>query len=244
MKYNETDLIEATQIISYLRLIRIYAAGISILSLLFFTVKILGHTRGTELYLLYFFTAIILVGSLSVIFRINHITANIYGLSCIIAGAIYSFYIIYYRGDTEGLFTGSGFIIGLIVIRHGVSIAFGSRARDVFSGSNQKKVSFVQKQIEAMKKPPTDKKDIIYSKYTDDNGKKRDLSIKLIDDVACVLLNRHSTPLFFDRNNIYISVLQDNPDLLNVCVTVDNHDWLEAEFKPDDFRKYKVWKNL
>ena len=66
----------------------------------------------------------------------------------------------------------------------------------------------------------------------------------MIDDVACVLLNGHSTPLFFDRNNIYISVLQDNPDLLNVCLTVHNHDWLEALFKTEDFRKYEKWKGL
>ena len=244
MKYNEKDLTEATKIMSYLRSIRIYAVAITILSLLYLGAKIAGNTRDTELYLILIFTGVVLTGCVSVIIRLNHKTANIHGLSCIIAGLIYLFSIIYYQGETAGFFTAVGFVAGLIVIRQGVSIAFGSRARDAFSGANQKKVSFVQKQIEAMKKSLIDEKDVIHSKYTDDKGKKRDLSIKLIDDVACVLLNGHSVPIFFDRNNIYISVLQDNPDLLNVCLTVDNHNWLEAEFKPDDFRKYEVWKDI
>jgi|GEM_PF-2340788 len=244
MKYNETDLTEATKIISYLRSIRIYAAGLSILSLIFFALKIIGDVGGTGLYLLYFFTAVILVGSLSVIFRVNHITANIYGLSCIIAGVVYSFYIIYYRGDAADLFTGAGFIAGLLVIRHGVSLAFGSRARYAFSVANQKMVSFVENQIKSMKKLLPDEKDVIHATHTDDKGKKRALRIKFVDDVAWFLLDGHSAPLFADRNNIYISLLRDTPDSLNVSITVDNHDWLEAEFIPDDFRKYQLWKDL
>ena len=244
MKYNETDLTEATKIISYLRSIRIYAAGISIFSLMFFALKIIGDARGTELYLLYFFTAVILVGSISVIFRINHITANIYGLSCIIAGGVFSFYIIYYRGDAADFFTGAGFIAGLLVIRHGVSLAFGNRARYAFSAANQKIVYFVENQIKSMKKPLPDEKDVIHATHTDDQGKKRALRIKFVDDVAWFLLDGHSAPIFADRNNVYISLLRDNPNSLNVSITVDNHDWLETEFKPDDFSKYKLWKDI
>lgn len=244
MKYNEADLTEATKIISYLRSIRIYAAGISIFSLMFFAMKIFGDAAGRELYLLYFFTGIILVGGLSVIYRINHMTANIYGLSCIIAGGVFSFYIIYYRGDAADLFTGAGFIAGLLVIRHGVSLAFGSRARYAFSAANQKMVSFVAYHMKSLKKPIPDDKDVIHATHTDDRGKKRNLRIKFVDDVAWFLLDGHSAPLFADRNNVYISLLSDNPGSLNVSITVDNHDWLEAEFKPDDLRKYELWKDL
>jgi hypothetical protein len=66
----------------------------------------------------------------------------------------------------------------------------------------------------------------------------------LLDDVACFLLNGQSTPIFVDRNNVYISELQGNPNSLKVSITLYNHDWLEAEMKLDDFKKYEAWKDL
>ena len=66
----------------------------------------------------------------------------------------------------------------------------------------------------------------------------------LLHDVACFLLNRYSTPIFIDRNNVYISELQRNPDLLDVSIIAYHHDWLEAQFKPDDFKKYQAWKDF
>jgi hypothetical protein len=53
-------------------------------------------------------------------------------------------------------------------------------------------------------------------------------------------LNGHSTPIFINRNNVYISGLQGNPNFLNGSIIVDNHDWLEAQFKPDNFKKYQA----
>lgn len=241
MKYSETDLTEAIKIISYLKSIRIYAVAILLLNLLYIGFKIHNNTTGTELYLLYCFTGIIILGSLSVFINLNNMTANIYGVSCIIAGVIYSFSIIYYRGETGGFYTVIGLLVGLIVIRQGVSVAFGNRSKEVFSKVNQKKVSFVKKLLKSVKQPLPNEDNVILCTYIDE-GKKRNLRIKLIDDVACFLLDEHATPVFFDRNDIYISELQDNPDFIKVSVIVDNHDWLEAQFKPNDFKKYEVWK--
>ncbi len=244
MKYSETDLTEATKIISYLRSIRIYAVTILFSSLLYLGLEIHNNIKGTELYLLYCFTGIIILGSLSIIIRPNYKTANIYGLSCIIAGVIYSFCILYYRGKTSGFFTTIGFIVGLIVIRHGVSVAFGNRSQEAFSRVNQKKVLFIKNLLNSLKQSLPNEKDVIHCTYTDDKGGKRNLRIKLLDDVACFLLNGHSTPIFFDRNNVYISELQGNPNSLKVSIIVYNHDWLEAEMKLDDFKKYEAWKDL
>jgi len=244
MKYNETDLTEATKIISYLRSIRIYAVTILFSSLLYLGLKLHNNIKGTELYLLYCFTGIIILGSLSVIIRLNSKTANIYGLSCIVAGVIYSFSIFYYRGETPDFFTTIGFIVGLIVIRQGVSVAFGSRSQEAFSKVNQEKVSFVNNLLKSLKQSHPDEKNAIHCTYTDDEGKKRNLSIKLLDDVACFLLTGDSTPIFFGRNSVYISELQGNPNFLNVSIIIDNHDWLEAQFKLDDFKKYQAWKDL
>jgi hypothetical protein len=244
MKYSETDLTEATKIISYLRSMRIYAVAIFFSGLLYLGLKIHNNTKGTELYLLYCFTGIIILGSLSIIIRLNYKTANIYGLSCIIAGVIYSFSILYYRGETPGFFTAIGSVVGLIVIRQGVSVAFGNRSQEAFSRVNQKKVSFVKNLLKSLKQSLPDEKNVIHCTFADDKGEKRDLSIKLLDDVACFLLNGHSTPIFFDCNNVYISELQGNRNFLNVSINVDNHDWLEAQFKPDDFKKYQAWKDL
>lgn len=244
MKYSETDLTEATKIISHLRSIRIYAVTILFSSLLYLGLKIFKHTEGTELYLLYCFTGIIILGSLSIIIRLNYKTANIYGLSCIIAGVIYSFSILYYRGKTPGFFTTIGFIVGLIVIRQGVSIEFGNRSKEAFSRVNQEKVLFIKKLLKSLKQSLPNEKDVIHCTYTDDKGKKRKLKIKLLDDVVCFLLSGYSAPIFFDRNNVYISELQGNPNFLKVSIIVYNNDWLEAQFKPDDFKKYQAWKDL
>jgi hypothetical protein len=244
MKYSETDLTEATKIISYLRSIRIYAVTILFLSLLYSGLKIHNNIKGPELYLLYCFSGIIILGSLAIIIRLNFKTASIYGLSCIIAGVIYSFSILYYQDKTPVFFTSIGFIIGLIVIRQGVSVAFGYRLQEAFSRVNQKKVLFIKNLLKSLKQPFPNEENVIHCTYTDDKGGEKTLSIKLLDDVACFLLNGHSSPIFIDRNNIYISELQDNPNFLNVSIIVDNHDWLEAQFKPDDFKKYQAWKDF
>jgi len=244
MKYSETDLTEATKILSYLRSMQIYAVTILCASLLYLGLKIYNDTKGTELYLLYCFTGIIILGSLSIIIRLNDKTANIYGLSCIISGAIYLFSILYYRGETPGFFTALVSVVGLIVIRQGVSVAFGKRSQEAFSRVNQKKVLFIRNLLKSLKPPRRNEKNIIHSNYTDDKGKKRNLSIRLLDDVACFLLDGHKTPIFFDRNNVYMFELQSSKNFSNVSINVDNHDWLEAEFKSDDFKKYEAWKDL
>jgi len=241
MKYSDTDLTEAIEIISYLKSIRIYAVAILLLSLLYMGLKIYNNTAGTELYLLYCFTGIIILGSLSVVINLNNMTANIYGISYIIAGVIYSFSIIYYRGETEGFFTAIGLLVGLIVIRQGVSIAFGNRSKEVFSTANQKKVVFVKNLLKSLKQPLPNEDNVIHCIYIDE-GEKRNLCIKLFDDVACFLLDVRVAPVFFNRKDIYISELQDNPDFIKVSIIVDNHDWLEAQFKTNDFRKYEAWK--
>ncbi len=244
MKYSETDLTEATKILSYLRSMQIYAVTIFCASLLYLGLKIYNDTKGTELYLLYCFTGIIILGSLSIIIRLNDKTANMYGLSCIVGGAIYLFSILYYRGETPGFFTAVGSIVGLIVIRQGVSVAFGKRSQEAFSRVNQKKVLFIRNLLKSLKQALSNEKNTIHCTYTDDKGKKRNLGIKLLDDVACFLLEGHSTPIFFDRNNVYMFELQSSKNFLHVSINVDNHDWLEADFKSDDFKKYQAWKDI
>jgi len=244
MKYSETDLTSATKIISYLRSIRLYAVTILFSSLLYSGLKIYNNIKGTELYLLYCFTGIIILGSLSIIIRLNYKTANIYGISCIIAGVICSFSIFYYQGETPVFFITICFIAGLIVIRHGVSVAFGNRSQEAFSRINQMKVSYIKNILKSLKQSLPNDKNVIHCTYTDDKGGERNLSIKLLDHVACFLLNRSSTPIFFDRNNVYISELQSNPDLLNVSIIAYSNDWLEAQVKPDDFEKYQAWKDF
>ena len=107
MKYNETDLTEATKIISYLRSIRIYAVAILFLSLVYSSLKFLNDTKSIELYLLFCFTGLITVGTLSVILHLNSGTANLYGISSIIAGVIYSFSHTLLSGCNMGLFYNS-----------------------------------------------------------------------------------------------------------------------------------------
>jgi hypothetical protein len=243
MKYSETDLTEATKILSYLRSIQIYAVVILILSALYFGFKIYNNTKGTEIYLLDGFIGIMSMGSLSVFINLTSLTANIYGISCILAGVLYSFSIIYYRGDSDSFVTAIAFITGLIVIRQGVRVAFGNRSQEAFSRTNQKKVAFIENLLKSLKQSLPNDKNAIHCTYIHEE-KKRDLSIKLLDDVACFVLQGHSEPVFFDRNNVYISELQKYPDFVHVSITVENHDWLEAQFKPDDFKKYEKWKDL
>lgn len=243
MKYNEADLTEATKILAYLRSIRIYAIVILILGVLYLGFKIHNNTTGTELYLLDCFIGIISLGSLSVFITLNSKTANLYGISSIIAGAIYSFSVVYYRGDTDTFITGIGVFAGLIVMKQGVNVAFGNRSQEAFSRANQKKVSFIINLLKSLKQSLPNEKNVIHSTYTHE-GKQKNLSIQLLDDVACFLLEGNSEPMFFDRKNVYMSVLQKNADSLNVSIMVDNHDWIEAQFKPDDLKKYQAWKDV
>jgi len=242
MQYSETDLTEATKIISYLRSIQIYAVVILILSVLYVGFKIHNNTIGIELYLLDSFIGLVSLGSLAIFINLNSTTANMYGVSCIISGIIYSFSIVYYRGDTDTFITGIGLLAGLTVIRQGAKVAFGNRTKEAFSKVNQKKIAFVIHILKSLKQSLSNENDAIHCTYTDDE-KRRNLSIKLLDDVACFVLHGHSEPIFFDRNNVYISQLQKNQDFLEVSISVDNHDWLEAQLKPDDFIKYEKWKD-
>ena len=243
MKYNEADLTEATKILAYLRSIRIYAIVILILGVLYLSFKIHNNTTGTELYLLDCFIGIISLGSLSVFITLNSKTANLYGISSIIAGAIYSFSVVYYRGDTDAFVTGIGVFAGLIVMKQGVNVAFGNRSQEAFSRTNQKKVSFVINLLKSLKQSRPNGKNAIHCTYTHE-GKQKNLSIQLLDDVACFLLEGNSEPMFFDRKNVYMSVLQKNADSLNVSIMAANHDWIEAQFKPDDLKKYQSWKDV
>ena len=243
MKYNETDLTAATKIIAYLRSIRIYALVILILGVLYLGFKMYNNTTGTELYLLDCFIGIISLGSLSIFITLNSKTANIYGISSIIAGAVYAFSVVYYRGDTDAFITGIGVIAGLIVIKQGVNVAFGNRSQEAFSRANQKKVSFVINLLKSLRQSPPNEKNAIQCTYTHE-GKQKKLSIQLLDDVACFLLEENSEPMFFDRTAVYITELQKNANFLHVSIMVDNHDWIEAQFKPDDYKKYQAWKDL
>jgi hypothetical protein len=243
MTYNETDLTEATTIISYFRSIRIYAVVILFLSLVYTALKFLNDAHGTELYLLCGVTGLLTLGTLSILVRLNSGTANLYGVSSIIAGVIYLFSILYYQGATWGFFTTVVFIAGLAVIRQGVMVAFGNRSREAFSKINQAKISFVIKLIQSLKQSPPDDQNVIHCTYSDDD-KKRNMRIKLLDDVVCFLFDGDPTPMFFDRKNVYIVELQDNPHFLNVSVSVHSHDWIEAQLKPADFKKYQSWKGL
>ena len=242
MKYNETDLTEATKIIAYLKSIRIFAIVILILGVLYFGFKLYNNTTGTELYLLDGFIGLLSLGSLAIFIRLTSTTAAIYGISSILAGLIYSYSVFSYRGDTDSFLIGIGVIAGLIVVRQGFKVAFGNRSQEAFSRANQKKVSFVINLLRSLKQSLPDEKNAIHCTYTHEE-KKRKLSIQLLDDVACFVLEGQSDPTFFDRKNVYMSVLQRNADSLNVSIMVDNHDWIEAQFKPDDLRKYEAWKD-
>jgi hypothetical protein len=241
--YNETDLTEAIKIISYLRSIRIYAVTIACLCLPYLGFRMYTDARGTELYLLSCATGVLVLGSLSVIIRLNYKTANLYGVSSIVAGVLYSFSLLYYQSNTNTVIITIGFIAGVILIGQGVRVAFGSRSRDAFSKANQKKVSFVVHLLKSLKQSLPDEKNVIHCTYSND-GKKSNVRIKLLDNVACFLFDGQTDPAFFDRSNMYIFELQDNRDVLNVSITVHSHDWIEAQLKPADFKKYQAWKDL
>ena len=242
MKYSETDLTEATKVISYLRSVRIYAVILLCASLLYPALKIGINAKGTELYLLYFFSGIIILGSLATI-RLNRKTAIFYGASSIIAGVIYLFCVLYYRSKIQSFFIVPGVILGIIILRQGISVTLGRRSQEAFSKANQEKVSFIKNLLRSMKKSLPNDKDVIHC-ISDDNGEKRDLSIKFIDNIACFLLKGHSTPIFVDRGNVYIFELQSSPAFLDVSITLYSNEWLQAKLKPDDFKKYQKWKDI
>jgi hypothetical protein len=242
MKYSETDLTEATKVISYLRSVRTYAVILLCASLLYPVLRIGINAKGTELYLLYFFSGIIILGSLATI-RLNRKTAIFYGASSIIAGIIYLFCILYYWSKIQSFFMVPGVILGIIILRQGISVTLGRRSKEAFSKANQEKVSFIKNLLRSMKKSLPNDKDVIHC-ISDDNGGKRDLSIKFIDNIACFLLKGHSTPIFVDRGNVYIFGLQSSPAFLDVSITLYSNEWLQAKLKPDDFKKYQKWKDI
>ena len=241
MKYTETELNEVTKIIAYLRSIQKYAAAILFLSILYFCFRFFSHSENRELYLLSLFTGIMVIGGLSIIIRLNHKTVITYGFSCMIASGMFLFSLVYYRDTIPSFITTAGIIIGILVIRHGLHLVFGRHSQQIFSRTNQKKISFVRNLIKSMKQSLPNDHNIIHCTYSDD-GKMRNMKIAFLDDIACFLLNGQSTPMFFDRNNIVIFEIQDNKDFLHVSIVADNHDWLEADLKPDDFKKYQAWK--
>ena len=242
MKYTETDLTEATKLVSYLRSVQKYALVVLLLSILYFGFRFYGSSEHLELYILSFFTGVMIVGSLSIIIRLNH-TAIIYGFSCIVAGAMFIFSLVYYLNTTPVFLLTICSVIGLLVIRHGVNLVFGKRSQDIFSRTNQKKILFVKNLIKSLEHSLPNEKNVIHGTYTD-GGERRNLKIKFLDDIACFLPDRQSFPIFFDRSNVFMFELQDNRDFLHVSIVVENHNWLEADLKPDDFKKYQSWKDL
>jgi hypothetical protein len=241
--YDETDLTEATKIISYFRTVRISAVAISLLFLISAGFTMFAVSRGTELLLLAGAAGVLIPGSVSILIRLNYRTATLYGISSIIAGGIYAFSFLYYGAEREGFFTAIGFIAGLLVVGQGVRVAFGSRARYAFSRENQKRVSFVINVLQALKQSLPDEKNVIHCTYTNDENI-RGLRIKFLDAVACFLFEGQSSPVFFDRTNLYIFELQTNADVIYVSITAHSHDWIEAQFTRADFKKYQVWKDL
>ena len=243
MKYTETDLTEATKLVDYLRSIQRYAVAILLLSILYSGFRFYSHSENHVLYLLAIFIGIMIIGCLSIIICVNRKTAMMYGFSCILAGGMFLFSLVYYRVETSDFITTVGFIIGLLVIRHGINLVFGRRSQEIFSRANQKKISFVRNLIKSMKQSHPHDENIIRCTYSDD-GKMRKMKIAFFDDIACFLLTGQRTPMFFDRGNIFIFELNNNKDFLHVSIVADNHDWLEADLKPDDFKKYQAWKDL
>lgn len=243
MRYSDSDLTQALKIISYLKSLRLYAFATLSASILYLLARMFIDLQGTELYLQASFTGIIVFGSLLYIVRQTFRTVFIYGISCILGGSLYVFTLVYYHGKSEIIFLAFGFIIGLLVIRLGVSLAFGSRSQEVFSKVIQDIVAYVNTLTQSVKESRPDEKNAIHCTYTDDKGTKRTLKIKLVDDIACFLTSEEAVPMFVDRNNVVITDLQENPDFLDVSISIENHDWIEAECKRDDFKKYQSWKN-
>lgn len=243
MKYSDSDLTQAIKIIAYLKSLRLYAFATLSASVVYFVVRLIFDLQGTELYLQASFTGIIVFGSILYVVRQSFRTVFIYGLSCILGGALYLFTLVYYHGKAEIILLAFGFIIGLLIIRHGISLAFGKRSQEVFSKVIQDIVVYVNTLTQSVKESLPDEKDVIHCTYTDDKGMKKTLKIRFIDDIACFLTEDETFPMFVDRNNVIVTDLQDNRDFVDVSISIENHDWLEARFMPDDFKKYQSWKN-
>lgn len=243
MKYREKDLTETTKVISYLRLVQKYAAAVLLFSIVYSGFRLYHSTDSRDFYLLTLFTGVMIIGSLSVIIHLNHKTVILYGFSCVVAGCAFLFSLFYYKNVTPVFVTAAGLITGILGIRHGVHLVFGKRSQEIFSRANQKKISFVRNLIKSMKESSADDRNMIHCTYSDD-GKIKTMKIAFQDDIACLLLGGQRTPIFFDRDNIYLSEHQAKGDSLRVSVVADNHDWLEADLKRDDFKKYQKWKDL
>ena len=204
MKYSDSDLTQAIKIISYLKTLRLYAFATLSASVLYLLARLFFDLHGTELYLQASFTGIIVSGSLLYIIRQTFRSAFIYGVSCVLGGALYVFTLVYYHGKSEIIFLAFGFIIGLLVIRHGVSLAFGKRSQEVFSKVIQDIVAHVHTLAQSVKESLPDENDVIHCTYTDDKGTKRILKIKFIGDIACFLASEETMPMFVDSNNVVI----------------------------------------
>jgi hypothetical protein len=243
MKYSEIEFTETIKIISYLKKLRIYAAAVLILSLMYFGFKMFTHAEKSEHYLLFGFFGIILTGCILVFVRLNYRTVFLYGTSCIISGSIFVFSLIYYRGDTDILFTSIGAITGLLVMRGGIKIAFGKNTQEIFSGHIQGLVSSAENLITSTRNSSPGEKDVIHCTYTDDRDRKLSVKIKFVDDLACFLLGDKYTPFFFSRNSLFLFVQNEDSDMLDASVIVDNSEWLQAQIRREDFKKYEAWKN-
>jgi hypothetical protein len=242
MKYTEEELTEATKFIDYLRSIQRYAIVLLALSSLYSAFRLYQHADSHEIYLLAVFVGVLALGSLSVIIRIHHKTAITYGLSCVVGTGVFFYTLFLYGHTNPDIITATGIIVGLLVIRHAVQLVFGKRSQVIFSQKNQKKIAFVSNLITSLKHSHPGDKDVIHCNYISDDKSKK-MKIQFLENVACFLLNGQRSPLFFDRDNIALFELRDNGDLLRVSVVADNHDWLEADLKRADFKKYQKWKD-
>ena len=242
MKYSETELTETTKIIAYIRSLQRYAVAISIVGVAYLVFRLYATSEIIEISLLCLFAAVMVFGSLSFIIRPNHNTSIIYGFSCIVSALMFLFSLYFYRNTTTASLTTVGIIIAILVIRQGVMLLFGKQSQYIFSRKIQQRISFVKNIIKSLKKSDPNDANVVHSTYTND-GKTRNMKIQFLEDNACFILNGHTLPMFFDHSNISIFELQDNGDSLHVSVSADNHDWLEADLKPDDFKKYEVWKD-
>jgi uncharacterized membrane protein len=242
MKCSETELTEATKVISYLRSVRVYAVILMCATLVYPALRVGTGAKGAELYFLLCFSAIVLLGSLSVIARLNRKTVFVYGISSILAGVIYLFSIFYYKSRVQFFFMVPGLVLGIMTIRQGMDAAFGRRSQDAFSKANQEKISFINEVLGALKKSPPDENTI--QCISDDNGEIKGLSIKFIDNMACFLLKGERTPLFVERGDVYILEIRSSPEAIRVCITLYNNEWLEADFTPEDFKRYETWKGV
>jgi len=243
MQYSETELTEARKIIAHVRSVRLYAIVASSLSFIYLVFKIFHATKGSELYLLICIIVIIILGSVVFMVRFNYRTAMIFGLSHITGGALFIFSAVFYQREAPALLMITSIIAGLIVIRQGISTAFGARLQETFTREYQKKIAYVKNLTKSMQQTPPSDNNLIHCTYKDPKEKRRPLKILLLDDIACFLLQGETFPVFLDLNNVFMIELQDDPDFLNVSVLAYDHDWLEAQMKKADFRKFQRWKD-